>query len=80
MHRVELKERFGILRIVRDFVPNAPCGVESDNQLTIQAQYNHQFLMHRVELKETNAQKEMPCLFPFLMHRVELKVIFYMEN
>ncbi len=60
---VELPEDF--------WVPNAPCGVESQKLLSILLVYL--FLMHRVELKAGLHEDFLVCVAWFLMHRVELK-------
>ncbi len=52
MHRVELKEdRDEIKPPLKEAVPNAPCGVESQNQHQKLFLVILSFLMHRVELK-----------------------------
>ncbi len=76
MHRVELKgiklAGKGLLKI---FVPNAPCGVESlwDFMCLLLREW---FLMHRVELKVMLIFTCKVLMFLFLMHRVELKDSF----
>ncbi len=55
MHRVELKvKRRGLGPRKEEIVPNAPCGVESFDQMV---KFIHcvPFLMHRVELKVLHA-------------------------
>ncbi len=55
-------------------VPNAPCGVESEELDDILVG-GTQFLMHRVELKEHSCYAVLSPAPMFLMHRVELKVL-----
>ncbi len=51
MHRVELKvSKVGVYFDYVWIVPNAPCGVERPNTLTLFGTAS-MFLMHRVELK-----------------------------
>ncbi len=50
MHRVELKAFCTRSSLPNLFVPNAPCGVESNGQVKFYTRLNV-FLMHRVELK-----------------------------
>ena len=57
-------------------VPNAPCGVESKHFRLRGHKIFLSFLMHRVELKDSNTSSVGTGLLLslFLMHRVELKV------
>ena len=50
MHRVELKARLLFIFSIVKFVPNAPCGVESQAFCCL-SEERKVFLMHRVELK-----------------------------
>ncbi len=55
-------------------VPNAPCGVESQEKLPQIVKLRDVFLMHRVELKENKLYVAVAeDILKFLMHRVELK-------
>ncbi len=54
------------------FVPNVPCGVES-NQLSYPTFRDVRFLMYRVELKAPLGEGGRLGVIPFLMYRVELK-------
>ena len=74
MHRVELKvfKRSRILQSGEDSVPNAPCGVESQDIEDVEV-YSPAFLMHRVELKAFLFSSDNLHILTFLMHRVELK-------
>ena len=77
MHRVELKESLWatLLCVCILSVPNAPCGVERQNNLATEKTL-FMFLMHRVELKAMCLLSDTFVRFEvFLMHRVELKAI-----
>ena len=58
MHRVELKVSGTIDISETDTVPNAPCGVESYVEEIVEAKETPEFLMHRVELKETKRSEQ----------------------
>ncbi len=47
-------------------VPNAPCGVESEMERVLVLPFSFLFLMHRVELKDTNSKSSFSskCLVP----------------
>ena len=57
------------------FVPNVPCGVESDF-LWVLLQHPLTFLMYRVELKVLERLSQKVSDYMFLMYRVELKGIY----
>ena len=58
MYRVELKVLLFLLKIAwkLSFVPNVPCGVESNELFYLVLEELDEFLMYRVELKEAR-----PC-------------------
>ena len=55
------------------FVPNVPCGVESQSANSVELR-KALFLMYRVELKGCAFSFAMKLSVSFLMYRVELKV------
>ena len=66
--------------LLGEWVPNAPCGVESYKIIPICVLPHHTFLMHRVELKVVLLSVAVWCVLGFLMHRVELKGILRKHN
>ena len=72
MYRVELKEGLQRMSLPLWYVPNVPCGVESNDYIAI-LDRTWEFLMYRVELKEGLKVALAGSLQKFLMYRVELK-------